>query len=139
MGDVFRGPSFPTPPVEEPMKRPTTVFLSIIACVVIAGCATDTSGNLVAPTASSAQISSSPQSAESNDELNGEDRDESEAPYPPAVIGDTPYGAVKLAEFPSLVAKINADTAVSFVAHLGDIKAGKNAPCTDEYFATVRS
>ena len=60
-------------------------------------------------------------------------------PFTFAVIGDTPYGPAKLAEFPSLVAKINADPAVSFVSHLGDIKAGKNAACTDGYFATVRA
>lgn len=56
-----------------------------------------------------------------------------------AVIGDTPYGPAKLAEFPSLVAKINADPAVTFVTHVGDIKPGKNSQCTDQYFATVRS
>jgi hypothetical protein len=120
------------------MKRPITVFLSIIACVAIAGCATDTPDQLVAPAASSGRISSSLQASESNDELNGEGDDDSEAPYTLAVIGDTPYGAVKLAEFPSLVAKINADPAVRLVAHLGDVKAGKNSLCTDEYLANIR-
>jgi hypothetical protein len=120
------------------MKRPITVFLSIITCVAIAGCATDTPDKLVAPGASSAQISSSLQGSESNDEFNGEGDDDSEAPYTLAVIGDTPYGAVKLAEFPSLVAKINADPAVRLVAHLGDVKAGKNSLCTNEYLANIR-
>ncbi len=55
-----------------------------------------------------------------------------------AVIGDTPYGPVKRQEFPSLVALINGDPAVQLVLHLGDIKAGKNSPCTDAYFADIR-
>lgn len=62
----------------------------------------------------------------------------SRAPYTLAVIGDTPYGDAKLAELPRLIALINSDPKVDLVAHLGDIKAGKNSPCTDEYFATIR-
>ena len=120
------------------MKRPTAVFLSIIACAAIAGCAADTPNNPVSPAASSAQISPSLDRAESNDEFNGGDDDDSEGSFTLAVIGDTPYGAVKLGEFPSLVAKINADPTVRLVAHLGDIKAGKNSLCTNEYFATIR-
>lgn len=54
-----------------------------------------------------------------------------------AIIGDTPYGSAKLAEFPSFVAKINADPAVELVAHLGDVKSGSSM-CTDSYFATIR-
>ncbi len=54
-----------------------------------------------------------------------------------AVIGDTPYGAAKLAEFPTLVDRINADPAVQLVAHLGDIKSG-STQCSDEYFARIR-
>jgi hypothetical protein len=65
--------------------------------------------------------------------------EDSDTPYTLAVIGDTPYGGAKLAEFPSLRAKINADPAVRLVAHLGDIKAGKNSPCTDVYFANIRT
>ncbi len=55
-----------------------------------------------------------------------------------AVIGDIPYGAAKLAEFPADIAKINADPDVSLVAHLGDIKNGSSL-CSDSYFATIRS
>jgi len=55
-----------------------------------------------------------------------------------AVIGDTPYGTAKLAEFPTLVNRINADPAVSLVAHLGDIKSGSTV-CSDAYFARVRA
>jgi hypothetical protein len=56
-----------------------------------------------------------------------------------AVIGDTPYGPEKLAEFPSLVSLINSDPKVELVAHVGDIKAGSNSPCTDAYFSYVRT
>lgn len=59
-------------------------------------------------------------------------------PFTLAVIGDTPYGPAKLAEFPALVDLINGDPKVDLVVHLGDIKAGSNSPCTDAYFATVR-
>jgi Calcineurin-like phosphoesterase len=67
------------------------------------------------------------------------------APAPPAaapstiaVIGDIPYGAAKLAEFPTDIDKINADPDVSLVAHLGDIKNGSSV-CSDSYFATIRA
>ena len=58
--------------------------------------------------------------------------------YALAVIGDTPYGAAKLKEFPDLVALVNTDSSVDVVVHLGDIKAGTHSPCTDEYNATIR-
>lgn len=64
--------------------------------------------------------------------------DTSRQPTTMAVIGDTPYGAAKFAEFPSLIAKINADPAVSVVTHLGDIKSGSTV-CSDAYFAQVRA
>ena len=59
--------------------------------------------------------------------------------YTLAVIGDTPYGDAKLAELPSLIALMNSDPKVDVVVHLGDIKAGKASPCTDEYFAMVKA
>ena len=55
------------------------------------------------------------------------------------MIGDTPYGDAKFAEFPSLVALINGDPKVDLVAHIGDIKAGKNSLCSDDYFGRVRT
>lgn len=63
----------------------------------------------------------------------------SQEAYTLAVIGDTPYGDQKLAELPSLIALMNSDPKVDLVAHLGDIKAGSSSPCTDEYFAMIRS
>ena len=59
--------------------------------------------------------------------------------YTIAVIGDIPYGAQKLAELPDLIDLINSDPKVDLVAHLGDIKAGSNSPCTDEYFSMIRA
>ena len=53
-----------------------------------------------------------------------------------AVIGDTPYGAVQLEDFPNLLAAIDADARISSVVHLGDIKNGSSR-CDDSYFARV--
>src|SRR5688572_26332226 len=50
-----------------------------------------------------------------------------------AVIGDTPYDDAQLADFPKLVAKINAAKGVRTIVHLGDMKSGQ--PCTDAFFA----
>ena len=55
-----------------------------------------------------------------------------------AVIGDTPYGAEQLAQFPALIADINADPKVDLTLHLGDIKSG-STPCSDAYFQTISS
>ncbi len=63
----------------------------------------------------------------------------SKEPYTLAVIGDTPYGPEKLAEFPDLVGLINSDPRVDLVAHLGDIKAGSSSPCTNEYMESIRT
>jgi hypothetical protein len=60
------------------------------------------------------------------------------APVTYAVIGDTPYGAAQIANFPNDVAEINADPNVSLVLHLGDIKNGSTV-CSDEYFNLIRT
>ncbi len=54
------------------------------------------------------------------------------------VIGDMPYGDAEIAKFPSRIQDINADTALRFVTHVGDIKNGSSV-CSDEYFAKIRS
>jgi hypothetical protein len=51
-----------------------------------------------------------------------------------ALIGDMPYGPEGDAKFPHVLADINADRRLSFVAHNGDIKNGSSL-CTDEMFA----
>ena len=58
-------------------------------------------------------------------------------PFTFAVIGDIPYGPAQITAFPSVVDQINADPAVQFVDHLGDIKSGSSW-CTDTYFAMIR-
>ena len=60
-------------------------------------------------------------------------------PFTLAVIGDMPYGPAKRDSIPMLIDLINSDPKVDLVAHLGDIKAGSKTPCTDAYFADVRS
>jgi hypothetical protein len=50
-----------------------------------------------------------------------------------AVIGDIPYGAGLIAEFPQDIREINADPEVSRVIHLGDIKDGSSR-CDTSYF-----
>ena len=106
------------------MERTTaTMLLALCACATAVGCAHDTPAT---PTGLSLST---------GNPLNTGSKE----PYTLAVIGDTPYGAEKLAEFPSLIALINSDPKVDLVAHLGDIKTGTNSPCTDEYFAIVKS
>ncbi|AKT52272.1 metallophosphoesterase [Arsenicicoccus sp. oral taxon 190] len=57
--------------------------------------------------------------------------------YTFAVIGDTPYGAAKIARFPQDVDRINADRDVRLVIHVGDIKNGSTV-CSDDYFRWVK-
>lgn len=54
-----------------------------------------------------------------------------------AVIGDIPYGDAQLAQFPAVVDQINHDKAVTWVAHLGDIKSGSTV-CSDTYFDQIK-
>ena len=63
----------------------------------------------------------------------------SSATYTVAVLGDVPYTAAQLGVMPALVALINDDPKVDLVVHVGDIKMGRDAPCTDEYFGVIRS
>ncbi len=55
-----------------------------------------------------------------------------------ALIGDTPYGAPQVVDFPKLVAHINDDPRVSQIVHVGDIKNGSSR-CDDGYFSQIRS
>jgi hypothetical protein len=55
-----------------------------------------------------------------------------------AIIGDIPYGAPLIAEFPSDIAEINADPTVTRTVHLGDIKNGSSR-CDTSYFQQIRS
>ena len=50
-----------------------------------------------------------------------------------ALIGDMPYGPEGELKFPNVLADINADRTLSFVAHDGDIKNGSSL-CSNEMF-----
>ncbi|MEI9937540.1 MAG: hypothetical protein WDO69_10005 [Pseudomonadota bacterium] len=58
------------------------------------------------------------------------------APIDLAVIGDTPYGAAQIEDFPNLMAAMDADPRISYAVHLGDIKDGSSR-CDDSYFAQI--
>ena len=58
-------------------------------------------------------------------------------PYTFAVVGDIPYGDAQIARFPSVVQQIDADPAVQWVDHLGDIKSGSSV-CSDAYFTMIK-
>ena len=60
----------------------------------------------------------------------------STAPIDLAVIGDSPYGAAQIVDFPNLVGVINAAAGISEVVHVGDIKNGSTR-CDTSYFQTV--
>lgn len=51
-----------------------------------------------------------------------------------ALIGDMPYGPEGDAKFPYVIADINADRQIAFVAHNGDFKNGSSV-CSNELFA----
>jgi hypothetical protein len=53
-----------------------------------------------------------------------------------AIIGDTPYGAAQIEDFPNLLAAIGADARISTVVHVGDIKNGSSR-CDDAYFSQI--
>jgi hypothetical protein len=59
-------------------------------------------------------------------------------PFGFAVLGDIPYTPALLDAFPRIAAQVNADPAVQWVTHVGDIKSGSTV-CSDEYFATIKS
>jgi Calcineurin-like phosphoesterase len=58
------------------------------------------------------------------------------APVTFALLGDTPYGDAQRAQFPALVDVINADPAIRFVLHAGDVKNGSST-CDDARFADL--
>ena len=120
------------------MHRNLASLLPLV-CLAVLACSTDNTASPTSPLAANVLASAALNDRDAiDDEIESGD-DAGDSQFTLAVIGDTPYGPVKLAEFPSLIAKINGDPAVRMVAHLGDIKAGKNSPCTDEYFAMIRS
>src|SRR5262245_48099318 len=110
------------------MRRRVTILIALVpACVAVLSCTEHAPVTpLVAPAGASFTT---------GNPIN----DGSRELYTVAVIGDTPYGAVKLAEFPDLVDLINSDPKVDLVIHLGDIKAGSSSDCSTTYFKMIRS
>jgi hypothetical protein len=60
------------------------------------------------------------------------------APVDLAVFGDTPYGAVQIADMPNFLASLNNDPSISKSVHVGDIKDG-GSRCDTTYFQFVFS
>jgi len=56
--------------------------------------------------------------------------------YTIALIGDTPYNALGRAQYPDLLADINARH-VAFSVFDGDLKAGGDGPCSDDLYLTA--
>src|SRR5512140_3600499 len=50
-----------------------------------------------------------------------------------AVMGDTPYNAREERAFVAMIARMDREP-LAFAIHVGDIKAGSNAPCTDAVY-----
>ena len=62
--------------------------------------------------------------------------DDPRRPVEVALLADTPYGDAQRAQFPALVADVNADPGISLVLHGGDIKNGSST-CDDVRFADI--
>ena len=62
--------------------------------------------------------------------------DDPRRPVEVALLADTPYGDAQRAQFPALVADVNADPGISLVLHGGDIKSGSST-CDDVRFADI--
>ena len=114
------------------MSRPTTPSSQLLPTAYFALCATllasacTTPDAAIQPTQPARSIGNPVNTGSAN-------------PLTLAVIGDIPYGPAKLAQMPAFIDLINGDPKVDLVVHLGDIKSGKNDPCTDAYFANIRS
>lgn len=108
------------------MSRTIALLLALGASATLAACTDTATPPVAALTAPGTSLASRDAGSSDHDEpLEQGDNgvENAKHPFTFAVIGDTPYGAAKLAEFPTLVARINADPVVSFVAPVGDIKA----------------
>jgi hypothetical protein len=56
--------------------------------------------------------------------------------YTIGLFGDTPYNALGRAQYPALLADINASH-VAFSVFDGDLKAGGDGPCSDDLYTTA--
>ncbi len=67
---------------------------------------------------------------------NDNDRGRGPAAYRIALFGDMPYNALGRAQYPALLADINASH-VAFSVFDGDLKAGGDGPCSDSLYTTA--
>src|SRR5205823_14589698 len=66
----------------------------------------------------------------------GGERARGPASYTIALFGDMPYNALGRAQYPALLADINANH-VAFSVFGGDLKAGGDGPCADSLYTTA--
>jgi len=105
------------------MKRaPTTALFGVALVFAATSCTSDTTATTL--------LTPSAKASTAKDANNGH--------ITIGVIGDFPYGPDKRAEMPHLVDQINADPTIERTIHLGDIKAGSNADCSNAYFDDIR-
>jgi hypothetical protein len=75
-------------------------------------------------------------SVKGDDRGKGDDGEKGGQSYTIALFGDMPYNALGRAQYPSLLADINASH-VAFSVFDGDLKAGGDGPCSDSLYTTA--
>ena len=68
--------------------------------------------------------------------VKGDDGDPTDQSYTVALFGDMPYNELGRAQYPNLLANINASH-VAFSVFDGDLKAGGDGPCSDSLYTTA--
>jgi hypothetical protein len=68
--------------------------------------------------------------------VKGDDGDPGDQSYTVALFGDMPYNDLGRAQYPNLLANINASH-VAFSVFDGDLKAGGDGPCSDSLYTTA--
>src|SRR5262252_10937440 len=68
--------------------------------------------------------------------VKGDDGEPTDQSYTVALFGDMPYNDLGRAQYPNLLADINASH-VAFSVFDGDLKAGGDGPCSDSLYTTA--
>src|SRR5687768_16557778 len=92
---------------------------------------------ILGATAALALLTSAASPAQASISTNALEADSLQDSFTFGVIGDVPYGSAQVDRFPEMVSELNRQDELSFITHVGDIKAG-SAQCTDEYFAAIK-
>src|SRR5258706_15238891 len=87
---------------------------------------------VVFATAAAAAVYAASAKAADND---GREDDHASSAYTIGLFGDMPYNALGKAQYPALLADINAKQ-VAFSVFDGDLKAGGDGPCSDALYTT---